>query len=117
MRTRLILFVAGFAVCLLAGTAAAQQTPYVRRPNVSPYLNLLLPDANGVPGGNPGQYQTLVEPFINQQQTNQANASAINRLGAQVNSRGGGGRGFGGTGGNYHSRFMNYSHYYQGIRR
>jgi hypothetical protein len=38
-------------------------------------LNLLLPDANGIPGGNPGQYQTLVEPFIHQQQTNQANAA------------------------------------------
>ena len=89
---------------------------YYRRPSVSPYLNLLIPDQFGVPGGNPGQYQTMVEPFIEGRKATQANTSALNRLNSQVNSGVRGGGGGGGGGGSYLSHFMNYSHYYSGIR-
>jgi hypothetical protein len=111
MRTALILFAAMVAGLVMSDRASAQDPN--RRPNVSPYLNLLIPDQFGVPGGNPGQYQTLVEPFIQGRQAQQANANALGRLNAQVNGRG---RGGGSGGGSNVGRFMNYSHYYSGIR-
>lgn len=119
MRTGFDLFVAVVlavvAQLAIAGQASAQDLN--RRPSVSPYLNLLIPDQFGIPGGNPGQYQTLVEPFIEGRKAAQNNANALNRLNSQVN---GGGRGSSGGSfgaGGYHSRYMNYSHYYSGIRR
>ncbi len=112
MRTGLILITAMVASLVMSSRALAQDPN--RRPSVSPYLNLLIPDQFGVPGGNPGQYQTLVEPLIQGRQATQANANALGRLNAQVNGRSGRG---GGGGGGYTGRFMNYSHYYTGIRR
>ncbi len=106
--TALVGLVGGWISC---GSAAAQD-PF-RRPSVSPYLNLLIPDQFGIPGGNPGQYQTLVEPFIEGRQAAMANRAGINRLQNQVNN--GGARGGGGSAG-FHARYMNYSHYYSGIR-
>jgi len=94
-----------------ASSPASAQDPF-RRPSVSPYLNLLIPDQFGIPGGNPGQYQTLVEPFIDGRNAAMANRAGINRLQNQVNA---GARGGGGSAG-FHARYMNYSHYYSGIR-
>ncbi len=104
------------AVALLAMSSQASAQDLYRRPSVSPYLNLLIPDQFGIPGGNPGQYQTLVEPFIEGRQAALANNNALNKLNSQVNGGRRGGGGSSGAGG-YHSRFLNYSHYYSGIRR
>jgi hypothetical protein len=120
MRIRLSLpaavaFVTAIVLVSMVRDASAQDLN--RRPSVSPYLNLLIPDQFGIPGGNPGQYQTLVEPFIEGRKAAQNNQNQLNRLNAQVN---GGGRGAGGGSfgaGGYHSRYMNYSHYYSGLRR
>jgi hypothetical protein len=110
-----IAFVTAIVVLSTAGQASAQDLN--RRPSVSPYLNLLIPDQFGIPGGNPGQFQTLVEPFIEGRKAAQNNQNALSRLNAQVN---GGARGTGGgsfSSGSYHNRYMNYSHYYSGLRR
>ena len=108
-----------FAAVVALGTSPSSVSAqdYYRRPSVSPYLNLLIPDQFGIPGGNPGQYQTMVEPFIEGRKATQANTSALNRLNSQVNGgvRGGGGSG-GGGGGSYLNHYMNYSHYYSGLR-
>ena len=109
-----VAFVTAIVLVSMAGQASAQDLN--RRPSVSPYLNLLIPDQFGIPGGNPGQFQTLVEPFIEQRKAAQNNQNQLNRLNSQVNGGArGGGSGFGTSG--YHSRYMNYSHYYSGIRR
>ncbi len=105
---------AGLIVGWLSAGGASAQDPY-RRPSVSPYLNLLIPDQFGIPGGNPGQFQTLVEPFIDGRNAALSNRSALNRLQNQVNAGAGAGPSSGSAG--FHSRFMNYSHYYSGIRR
>jgi hypothetical protein len=121
MRIRLHVLAAVVLAAVIAHLsmpAGASAQDLNRRPSVSPYLNLLIPDQFGIPGGNPGQYQTLVEPFVEGRKAAQNNQNQLNRLNAQVNggARGGGGGGSFGAGG-YHSRYMNYSHYYSGIRR
>jgi hypothetical protein len=53
----------------------------VRRPTVSPYLNLLLPGA--LPGTS---YQTLVRPALEQQRINREQEMQMNRMQQQFNS-------------------------------
>jgi hypothetical protein len=81
------------------------------RPTVSPYMNLLTWDQFGIAAG----YQTLVKPFQNGRRAAAANSAAISQLQNQVNSGGGGG---GGTGGSaaMQKHFLNYTHYYSGLR-
>ncbi len=76
---------------------------------VSPYLNLLA--GGGAASGLPN-YQNLVQPIIQNQQSNFNNAAGINQLQGQINGNGGGG----GRAGSASRYFMNYSHYYIGIR-
>ncbi len=54
----------------------------VGRPMVSPYMNLALTDAIGFPGG----YQTLVQPFVHQNQVNNTQTGRIRSLQQQVSS-------------------------------
>jgi hypothetical protein len=87
----------------------------VGRPLVSPYTNLPLIDALGIPGG----YQTLVQPFVDQSHVNNMQTGRIQRLQQQVStvqttisksntSRPG--QIIRDTG--HPTRTMNYSHYY-----
>ena len=90
-------------------------------PTVSPYLNLLRNQNSGLPN-----YQTLVQPFIEQQAAIQQNSAQINQLQrtapAQQTSR----RGmFDPTGGLYNqqlrgtghsTRYQYYGHYYTPYR-
>jgi hypothetical protein len=68
----------------IGGYSAAPDTTLgaggVGRPAVSPYTNLPMIDALAIPGG----YQTLVQPFVNQNQVNNVQQSSINRLQRQV---------------------------------
>src|SRR5271156_1504817 len=54
----------------------------VGRPAVSPYMNLQVADALGMAGA----YQTLVQPFVQQQLTNNGQTASIQRLQRQVNT-------------------------------
>ncbi len=54
----------------------------VGRPAVSPYTNLYLADAVGMSGA----YQTLVQPFVQQRQTNNGQTASIQRLQRQVST-------------------------------
>lgn len=81
----------GVALCLslLAGTTLAQgpsrpsgrsaYSGHLRRPTVSPYLNLFRRDGGGLPN-----YYTLVRPQINQQQINTEEALRYQALNNQV---------------------------------
>jgi hypothetical protein len=96
------------------GPASLQYTP---RPTVSPYLNLFN-DPNGV-----GVYQTLVRPFLQQNDFNSRAATNINQLQQELNQvRSGSGLGVTGTGGRirptgHAATYMDFSHYYAGGRR
>jgi hypothetical protein len=98
------------------GPANLQYTP---RPTVSPYLNLFN-DPNGV-----GVYQTLVRPFLQQNDFNARAATNINQLQQELYQiRSGSGLGTTGTTGRIRptgtpeaATFMNLSHYYTGGRR
>jgi hypothetical protein len=115
--TRQKLFIAVFALGAMAfcsREAAAQYGVGGYGVNygdtVSPYLNLL----SAGNGAGLGTQQNLVDSLINNKQANINTAAGINQLQNQIN---GGGRG-GGRGNPSMSRhFMNYSHYYIGIRR
>jgi hypothetical protein len=70
---------------IFAASAANGQQPFQNfqsSPTVSPYLNLTQRGALQ----NPGTYQTLVQPFINQQQQNIQTQRQINNLTAQQQS-------------------------------
>lgn len=60
----------------LAGVCVAQNqgTPF-RRPNVSPYMNLLRPETEGL-----ANYQTLVRPMVNQRRRNLEVARELSAL-------------------------------------
>ena len=74
---------------------------------VSPYLNLL----SAGNGAGFGTQHNLVDSLNNNRQANLNNQAGINQLQNQLNG-GGAGRRNSGTG----RHFMNYSHYYIGIR-
>jgi hypothetical protein len=86
------------------------------RPTVSPYLNLFN-DPNGI-----GVYQTLVRPFLNQNQINAQNVTTINQLQQELNQvRTSSGFGTTGTSGRipqtgHAATYRNFSHYYTGLR-
>jgi hypothetical protein len=90
------------------GPSGLQYTP---RPTLSPYLNLFTnPNAYA-------QYQLQVQPFLQQNQLNYQQNSAINQLQGQV-SQLRSSSGLGTTGGGHlgptgeASQYMYYSHYY-----
>lgn len=67
-------------LAVLGGECQAQVTrPAFRRPSVSPYLNLLLPNDDGLPN-----YQTMVRPFVEQRRRNQDFAREIGALQSAV---------------------------------
>jgi hypothetical protein len=81
-------------------------------PTVSPYMNLLQNNnqLNGLP-----TYQSLVKPLVDQQNAIQRQGNSLQRLQQQVSS--GASPNGGGSGATGHAtRFMNYSHFYTGIR-
>ncbi len=85
----------------------------VGRPSVSPYTNLYLADAIGMSGA----YQTMVQPFVQQQQVNNGQTARIQRLQSQVSTvestqfeRVGLNQIIRDTG--HQTRTLNYSHYY-----
>jgi hypothetical protein len=104
------------AIGLMSSSAAAQQ-PFSNTqssPTVSPYLNLTTRNgANNVPGA----YQTLVQPFFQQQQTNLQQQQQIQGLQKQQQTSltGPEHRGISaeirGTG--HVTAYMDYLHYYQ----
>jgi hypothetical protein len=107
MKARSLRLVAAAVGCwLVAGGIAVAQpridNPYIRRPPISPYINLL----RG--GDQPLQYQGIIRPQLEfyryrEQQAgfNQQFQSQLQQLGRQ------------GTGGTGHATsFFNYSHYY-----
>jgi hypothetical protein len=135
MVRKTLLLVAGCTVCwgvTLAGTGHAQQmlaspriggySPNgpldpigaggVGRPSVSPYTNLYLADAIGMSGA----YQTMVQPFVQQQQVNNGQMAKIQRLQSQVSTvetaspKRRPGQIIRDTG--HQTRTLNYSHYY-----
>jgi hypothetical protein len=84
----------------------------IRRPTVSPYLNLLLP--GNLPGTN---YQTLVRPALEQQRINRDQELQLNRLQQQFSTalqssttRQRQEQGIRPTG--HQAAFFHYSHYY-----
>jgi len=84
----------------------------LRRPTVSPYLNLLLP--GNLPGTN---YQTLVRPALEQQRINREQELQLNRLQQQFSTalqssttRPRHEQGIRPTG--HQAAFFHYSHYY-----
>jgi hypothetical protein len=81
-------------------------------PTVSPYMNLL--QNNNQLNSTPA-YQSLVKPLVDQRNAIQRQGSGLQRLQQQVQ---GGGSGSGTTGGGtgHSTRFMNYSHFYTGIK-
>jgi hypothetical protein len=115
------LFVAAGVWLVLGGASAfAQGGPsnltYTPRPTVSPYLNLFN-DPTGV-----GVYQTLVRPFVNQNEINARQTGNINQLQQELNQvRSNSGLGTTGTSGRiratgHAATFMDLSHYYGGGR-
>src|SRR5262245_8030473 len=74
-------------------------------PTVSPYLNLLQTNSQGL-----SNYQSLVKPMIDQQNTLQRQGNSIQRLQQQVGSAGSAPGATRGTG--HATRFGNLSHYY-----
>ena len=139
----ILVLLAGATCCLAAEAALAQasgpsfsnnrnqfnlgrssfrhNTNYLRqslsRPTVSPYLNLLREDGNGLP-----TYHTTVRPALEQRSTNRQQALAIRRVqnqfnavfAAQQSSRG---RRIGIRSTGHSTQFMNYSHYYPALGR
>jgi hypothetical protein len=109
----------GLALCLgfALTTAASAQVmgptlPILDRPAVSPYLNMV---DNGFNFSGVSNYQTLVRPLIEQQESAGLQGQAIRQLQRQVTNASSpyaarGARGVRSTG--HSTRFMNYSHYY-----
>jgi hypothetical protein len=80
-------------------------------PTVSPYLNLLTRNQQGIV-----PYQTLVKPLIDQRNAIQRQGAALSQLQQQVYTAGPGGA-TGTPGATGHATFfMNYSHFYS-VRR
>lgn len=114
-------------VALLSGMElASAQTPFrppsinplnnaINRPTVSPYLNLLQRNGNGLP-----TYQTLVRPQIEQRQAELRNAAAIQQLQYQASRPTNEGKSTGESGqvrGTGHvSGFMNHMHFFNFAR-
>lgn len=68
-----------FAVTIYVPTKSFAQQPFTniqQSPTVSPYLNL----SNGANRGQATNYQSLVRPLLQQQQTNQQQARQIQHL-------------------------------------
>lgn len=84
------------------------------RPTVSPYLNLLNNNSLGFPN-----YQTLVRPEIDARDAIVRQGASLQQLQQQFRESSGGGRQYapGQSRTGHGSRYMNYSHYYSGIRR
>jgi hypothetical protein len=100
-------FVVALAEC---GWAQYPYQPPTQRPAVSPYLNLLR-------RGNSTafNYYTLVRPQVQQLSVNAQQNAAISQLNSQVQSQStGGGVPQQATG--HATSFLNYSHYFPGIR-
>jgi hypothetical protein len=112
----LIIAAAWIGFALASSSAFAQGGPsnltYTPRPTVSPYLNLFN-DPNGL-----GVYQTLVRPFVNQNDINARQATNINQLQQELSQvRSNSGLGTTGTSGRirptgHAATFMDLSHYY-----
>lgn len=83
-------------------------------PTVSPYLNLLQVNSQGL-----NSYQTMVKPIIDQQNAINRQGSQLGRLQNQVNQQAyGAGAGSSGTRGTGHqTQFQNTSHYFPAPRR
>jgi hypothetical protein len=115
-----------FAVAVVAigsffaatNTSSAQYNPgynYLQsRPTVSPYLNLLNNNSFGIPN-----YQTMVRPEVEARDAINRQGASLQQLQQQFREASQGGRqyqpGVSRTG--HGARYMNYSHYYSGIRR
>jgi hypothetical protein len=86
-------------------------SPTYTPPAVSPYLNLGV-NANGL-----SNYQTLVKPMMDEQDSLQRQSANLQKLQRQVRDSQGRRDSSGNNDGRQpQSRFMNYSHYYGGIR-
>ena len=86
LRTSLCAALAVLGLSVFASEGFAQRNAAVRtqremfsRPTVSPYLNLLTPQGQGLPN-----YQTLVRPMLDQRRRNQDTARQINALQSAV---------------------------------
>jgi len=91
-------------------TVRQGQQAYMRRPSVSPYLNLL--NNNGSDVTN---YQSLVRPMVNQNRINAQQSAQINRLQAKPpTSSNAGSEALRSTG--HQSTYHYYSHYYPNLR-
>ncbi|HEV2968459.1 MAG TPA: hypothetical protein VGY55_00630 [Pirellulales bacterium] len=107
------LAVHGSVALAQGGPSNIQFTP---KPTVSPYLNLFN-DPNGV-----GVYQTLVRPFLSQNDINSSQSATNLQLQQQLNQiRSNSGLGVTGTGGRirptgHAATYMDLSHYYSGGR-
>ncbi len=82
--------------------------PPLRAPAVSPYLNLLRPDAGVIPN-----YYSLVRPELELRSYAQSQGMALRRLQQQVRS----GRSDSRQTTGHPSYFLNYSRYYPGFSR
>ncbi len=86
-------------------------SPTYTAPAVSPYLNL------GVNQNGLSNYQTLVKPMMDEQDSLQRQSANLQRLQRQVRDSQGRRDSSGSNDGRQpQARFMNYSHYYGGIR-
>ena len=65
------------------GDARSSYSNRLRRPSVSPYLNLYRNDSSALPN-----YQTLVRPQLQQQSVNQSQQTDISRLQQQLAAKG-----------------------------
>jgi hypothetical protein len=107
------------AIGLIAASAQAEQLPFSNvgplRPTVSPYLNLLTPNAPGV-----SNYHTLVRPQFQQREEQLRQQAQIRQIQRQVERGQPGGVPIRGsqeiraTG--HETGFMNFLHYYP-VRR
>ncbi len=120
MQARTFLVITACAMTLVLSAARRADAQYfgspiarggtsgsINGPTVSPYLNLLQMNTQGII-----PYQNLVQPQIEQNNALRQQASAINQLQQQVSSpsSSGGGRGSRSTG--HSTLFMNYGHYF-----
>ena len=95
------------------GSKSSSYQSILNRPVISPYLNLLRPNAGPLPN-----YHTWVRPQLEQQEFNDQQTRQVQSLQRQVMSnRMGGDRNTGSSGlrpTGHGSTFMNYSHFYPG---
>ena len=94
----------------LAQYTGRSDSPY--GPTTSPYLNLLQNNNQFNPVST---YNTLVKPIVDQNNAINRQGSNLNRLQGQVNSGASASSG-GGNATGHSSFFMNYSHFYRGVR-